>query len=280
MIAAKSTMQSNVSRLWNRRGISHTVVMVRHGESVWNVEKRFTGWCDVPLTEHGIADAADAGSLMGERGIKFDVAFTSSLERAWKTCDIALKSAGQHDTVETIRSWKLNERHYGALQGHLKDSEKLMDTFGEEKILEWRRSYDTAPPSLYDTKFASDMGMESFARRSTTLMNPRFVDNRMIHRSVANRRESNQELDDIGSDFPYPSSESLKQCEDRAYGYWMDVIAPRVMVRHLFSSILSVYFYCFLLSSGVTVFAVIHMCFFMKQPLIEAIKQKPLNKNH
>jgi bisphosphoglycerate-dependent phosphoglycerate mutase len=259
MIAAKSTKP--VSRILNRRGVSHTVVMVRHGESVWNVEKRFTGWCDVPLTEHGIADASDAGSLMGERGMKFDVAFTSSLERAWKTCDIALKAAGQYDTVETIRSWKLNERHYGALQGHLKDSEKLLDTFGEEKILEWRRSYDTAPPSLYDTKFAADMGMESFARRSTTLMNPRFVDNRMIHRSVANRRESNQSLDDIGSDFPYPSSESLKQCEDRAYGYWMEVIAPRVMVRHHFYFYSVCLFYCFLLSSGVSAFATIYLCF-------------------
>ena len=228
----KSLLVSNVPKASNRRGVSHTVVMVRHGESVWNVAQRFTGWCDVPLTEHGEADALDAGTLMGERGIKFDVAFTSTLERAWKTCDIALEAAGQADSVETIRSWKLNERHYGALQGHSKDSQKLLDTFGEEKILEWRRSYDTAPPSLYDRKFARDMGMESFARRSTTLMNPRFLDTRMMHRSVASLNESDPSMDMMGSDFPYPSSESLKECEDRAYGFWLDVIAPRVRVSY------------------------------------------------
>jgi 2,3-bisphosphoglycerate-dependent phosphoglycerate mutase len=79
---------------------------------MWNVEKRFTGWCDVPLTEHGEHDAIDAGNLMGERGIKFDVAFTSTLERAWRTCALSLAAAGQSD-VEVIRSWRLNERHYG-----------------------------------------------------------------------------------------------------------------------------------------------------------------------
>ena len=224
--------------LFLSRFLSHTVVLVRHGESVWNVEKRFTGWCDVPLTEHGIADALDAGTLMGERGMKFDVAFTSTLERAWKTCDIALEAAGQVDSCETIRSWKLNERHYGALQGHLKDSPKLLDTFGEEKILEWRRSYDTAPPSLYDQQFASDMGSESFARRATTLMNPRFLDNRMMHRSFSSRGDNDPYMDELGSDFPYPSAESLKQCEDRAYGFWMDVIAPRVKVRQYLFAIL------------------------------------------
>ena len=224
--------------LFLSRFLSHTVVLVRHGESVWNVEKRFTGWCDVPLTEHGIADALDAGTLMGERGMKFDVAFTSTLERAWKTCDIALEAAGQVDSCETIRSWKLNERHYGALQGHLKDSPKLLDTFGEEKILEWRRSYDTAPPSLYDQQFASDMGSESFARRATTLMNPRFLDSRMMHRSFASRGDNDPFMEELGSDFPYPSAESLKQCEDRAYGFWMDVIAPRVKVRRHLLAIL------------------------------------------
>jgi broad specificity phosphatase PhoE len=90
----------------------HTVVMLRHGESLWNVENRFTGWCDVPLTPHGEAEAIDAGHLMGDRGIKFDVAFTSNLERAWRTCALALASSGQ-SSVETIRSSSLNERHYG-----------------------------------------------------------------------------------------------------------------------------------------------------------------------
>jgi 2,3-bisphosphoglycerate-dependent phosphoglycerate mutase len=86
--------------------------MIRHGESVWNLEKKFTGWCDVPLTKHGELDAKDAGVLLGERGLKFDVAFTSDLERAWRTCAIAL-SAADLSSVEVVRSWKLNERHYG-----------------------------------------------------------------------------------------------------------------------------------------------------------------------
>jgi bisphosphoglycerate-dependent phosphoglycerate mutase family 1 len=90
----------------------HTVVMLRHGESIWNSENRFTGWCDIPLTARGEADAVDAGTLMGTRGLKFDVAFTSSLERAWRTCAMALTAAGQ-STVEIVRSAQLNERHYG-----------------------------------------------------------------------------------------------------------------------------------------------------------------------
>ena len=90
----------------------HTVVFIRHGESSWNSEKRFTGWCDVPLTKQGEADANDAGILMGQRGMKIDVAFTSTLERAWRTCAIALSASGQSG-VPSIRHWMLNERHYG-----------------------------------------------------------------------------------------------------------------------------------------------------------------------
>lgn len=102
---------STRNRIQHHAGI-HTVVMLRHGESLWNVENRFTGWCDVPLTPHGEAEAIDAGHLMGERGVKFDVAFTSNLERAWRTCALALAASGQ-SSVETIRSSSLNERHYG-----------------------------------------------------------------------------------------------------------------------------------------------------------------------
>ena len=104
-----------VERVPGKRKL-HTVVMIRHGESTWNVEKRFTGWCDVPLTDHGEADAVDAGSLMKLRGLKFDVAFTSTLERAWRTLAIALSESDQSG-IETIRNWRLNERHYGSLQG-------------------------------------------------------------------------------------------------------------------------------------------------------------------
>lgn len=118
-------MMHGVKRLWpsvknsvffptrmTSAGALHTVVLLRHGQSLWNVQNRFTGWCDVPLTEHGEADAVDAGQLMGSRGLKFDVAFTSNLERAWRTCALALAASGQ-SSVETIRSSKLNERHYG-----------------------------------------------------------------------------------------------------------------------------------------------------------------------
>ena len=231
---AHSCCIGRVSAPIARRGINtvHTVVMIRHGESSWNVEKRFTGWCDIPLTDHGEVDAYDAGVLMGERGMKFDVAFTSTLERAWRTCAIALSAAGQSGSVETQRSWQLNERHYGALQGHLKDSPKLTQLYGEEKILEWRRSYDTAPPSLYDPNFARDMGPESF-KRATEKMNPAFLDHRklplpgMPFEPNFNPPQFSS-LEDLENSHHFPSTESLKNCEDRAFGYWKNVIAPRV----------------------------------------------------
>ena len=228
--AASSCGRMRVSAKTSKRGV-HTVVMIRHGESSWNVEKRFTGWCDVPLTDHGEIDAHDAGVLMGERGMKFDVAFTSTLERAWRTCAIALSAAGQSGSVETQRSWQLNERHYGALQGHLKDSPKLTQLYGEQKILDWRRSYDIAPPSLYDKEFAQDMGPESFIRATQT-MNPAFLDHRKTPKIKGARGPNfntpQYSLDDIEGDHLYPSTESLKNCEDRAFGYWNNVIAPRV----------------------------------------------------
>lgn len=230
--AASSCGSKKVRTSSTRRGV-HTVVMIRHGESSWNVEKRFTGWCDVPLTDHGEVDAHDAGVLMGERGMKFDVAFTSTLERAWRTCAIALSAAGQSGSVETLRSWKLNERHYGALQGHLKDSPMLTELYGEQKIIEWRKSYHTAPPSLYDTEFARNMGPESF-KRATVMMNPAFLDHRKAPAfmkatpPIANFNTPQFGLDDLESDCRFPPTESLKQCEDRAFGYWNEVIAPRV----------------------------------------------------
>lgn len=103
---------SVVGRVLKNRRSLHTVVLIRHGESIWNSENRFTGWSDVPLTASGEADAKDAGALIGERGLSFDVAFTSNLERAWRTCALVLATSCQ-SSVQTHRSWLLNERHYG-----------------------------------------------------------------------------------------------------------------------------------------------------------------------
>ena len=198
----------------------HTVTLLRHGESLWNVEKRYTGWCDIPLTSNGEMDAHDAGVLMGERGMKFDIAFTSSLERAWRTCDIALGAAGQSE-VKTVQSWKLNERHYGAMQGHSKDSRRLNDVFGEATVIDWRRSYSSAPPSLYDPDFIMKMGLEGL-RDSMSHVKEEFLDRKKINQLMTSQRPTMEEPSE------YPSTESLKECEHRAYGYWNEVIAPHV----------------------------------------------------
>jgi 2,3-bisphosphoglycerate-dependent phosphoglycerate mutase len=177
---------------------------------------------------------------MGDRGMKFDVAFTSNLERAWKTCQIALSAAGQKK-VETIRSWKLNERHYGALQGHSKDSKHLIELFGEEKVFEWRRSYASAPPSLYDRDFLNHLGLQSL-RESTSLMDERYLDVKEISTIISDYKATGttksyfeskikakiSNINPNGIEEQYPSTESLKECEDRAFGYWTEVIAPRV----------------------------------------------------
>mmetsp|Transcript_22843 Transcript_22843/g.51257 ORF Transcript_22843/g.51257 Transcript_22843/m.51257 type:complete len:430 (-) Transcript_22843:131-1420(-) len=211
----------------------HTVVMLRHGESLWNVENRFTGWCDVPLTAHGEADAIDAGTLMGERGLKFDVAFTSNLERGWRTCAMTLAAADQSST-ETIRSSMLNERHYGALQGHKKDCPILIDAFGIEKMLEWRRSYGTAPPSLYNREFAKKIGPDML-RAGISELNNRYVDMGRLDATIGRvephgpKRSSSIFTANFIKNATYaPSTESLAQCEHRAFGYWQEVIAPRV----------------------------------------------------
>mmetsp|Transcript_22842 Transcript_22842/g.51253 ORF Transcript_22842/g.51253 Transcript_22842/m.51253 type:complete len:433 (-) Transcript_22842:131-1429(-) len=211
----------------------HTVVMVRHGESVWNRENRFTGWCDVPLTAHGEADAIDAGTLMGERGLKFDVAFTSNLERAWRTCALTLAAAGRSNT-ETIRSSMLNERHYGALQGHKKDCSKLAAAFGDDTVMEWRRSYSVAPPSLYSVEFLKKMGPAGLLQAASE-MDPRYIDinrlNDTLHRAFPDAPSLSTSIftaNALHRDTLAPSMESLAQCEHRAFGYWQEVIAPRV----------------------------------------------------
>src|SRR5213596_111894 len=124
------------------------VVLLRHGESVWNRENRFTGWADVELTEKGVTEARTAGELLQKEGFAFDVAFTSVLKRAIKTLWTVLEEMDRM-WIPVHHSWRLNERHYGALQG-LNKAETAAK-FGETQVKIWRRSYDTPPPPLEES---------------------------------------------------------------------------------------------------------------------------------
>ena len=121
------------------------LVLVRHGQSMWNLENRFTGWTDVELSEQGIKEAKEAGKVLKEKGYGFDVAYTSVLKRANDTLEYILEELGERD-IPVKKSWRLNERHYGALQGLNKDETK--EKYGEEQVLLWRRSTDVRPPAL------------------------------------------------------------------------------------------------------------------------------------
>ena len=123
----------------------HKLVLIRHGESTWNLENRFTGWTDVPLTATGVEQAVQAGRLLKEAGYDFDVAYTSVLRRAVWTLWHAL-DALDRTWLPVLHDWRLNERHYGALQGLNKAD--MARQFGDEQVLAWRRSYDTPPPVL------------------------------------------------------------------------------------------------------------------------------------
>ena len=170
----------------------HKLVLLRHGESTWNQENRFTGWTDVDLTERGIGEAREAGRLLREGGYVFDVAFTSVLKRAIKTLGIALDTLDQL-WIPVTKSWKLNERHYGALQG-LNKAETAAK-HGEEQVKIWRRSYDIPPPPLTP----DDPRHPSRDRRYAGL--------------------SRSEL---------PVTESLKDTVARFLPYWHDAIAPDI----------------------------------------------------
>ena len=121
------------------------LVLLRHGESVWNLENVFTGWTDVGLTDRGRAEAREAGRLLAEEGFTFDVAHTSVLTRAIATLDITLAEMGL-SWIEVQKHWRLNERHYGALQGLNK--KQTAEKHGLEQVMLWRRSYDVPPPPL------------------------------------------------------------------------------------------------------------------------------------
>jgi 2,3-bisphosphoglycerate-dependent phosphoglycerate mutase len=123
----------------------HKLVLIRHGESTWNLENRFTGWTDVPLTATGVEQAQQAGRLLKEAGFDFDVSFTSVLQRAIWTLWHSLDQM-QRTWLPVLHDWRLNERHYGALQGLNKAD--MAREFGDAQVLAWRRSYDTPPPVL------------------------------------------------------------------------------------------------------------------------------------
>ena len=123
----------------------YTLILLRHGESEWNAKNLFTGWVDVDLSEKGMAEAANGGRLLAEAGLLPDVVHTSLLTRAIKTSQLALEACGRL-WIPVVRSWRLNERHYGALQG--KNKKETLEAYGEEQFMLWRRSYDVPPPPI------------------------------------------------------------------------------------------------------------------------------------
>ncbi|MGH6814777.1 MAG: 2,3-diphosphoglycerate-dependent phosphoglycerate mutase [Hyphomicrobiaceae bacterium] len=168
------------------------LVLLRHGESIWNLQNRFSGWTDVSLTEDGINEARAAGRLLKQEGFVFDVAYTSVLKRAIKTLWLVLDEM-DHTWIPIHRSWRLNERHYGALQG-LNKAETAAK-FGEAQVKIWRRSYDTPPPALAD----DDPRLE--------IDDPRYAD---LARDA------------------FPRTECLKDTVQRVLPYWEKTIAPAI----------------------------------------------------
>jgi 2,3-bisphosphoglycerate-dependent phosphoglycerate mutase len=139
---------------------AYTLILLRHGESEWNARNLFTGWVDVRLSERGVTEATRGGQLMKERGLLPDVVHTSLLRRAIHTAQIALDVCDRH-WIPVRRSWRLNERHYGALQG--KDKKQTLEQYGEEQFQLWRRSFDVPPPPLADNDEYSQFGDPRYA---------------------------------------------------------------------------------------------------------------------
>jgi 2,3-bisphosphoglycerate-dependent phosphoglycerate mutase len=127
--------------------MTHKLILLRHGQSTWNKSNQFTGWMDVPLTDLGREEGRRAGELIGESGLLPDIQFTSLLRRAIHTANLALEVA-ERDWIDVKRDWRLNERHYGALQGLNKAD--TLEKYGEEQFMAWRRSFDTPPPPIDD----------------------------------------------------------------------------------------------------------------------------------
>ena len=139
----------------------YKLVLIRHGESTWNLENRFTGWVDVDLTETGVAQAKAAGQLLKAEGYDFDVCYTSVLKRATRTLWLTLDELDR-TWLPVVHSWRLNERHYGGLQGLNKA--ETAKKFGDDQVLVWRRSYDTPPPPMTAEEAASEAGDRRYAR--------------------------------------------------------------------------------------------------------------------
>lgn len=168
---------------------ARTLILVRHGQSEWNEKNLFTGWVDVNLTEKGREEARRAGELIREAGLEPTILFTSLLTRAIDTANIALKVADRA-WIDARRSWRLNERHYGALQG--KNKTEIRDEYGEEQFMQWRRSYDVPPPEIDD-------------------------DNEFSQAGDARYRDADGEM---------PRTECLKDVLERLLPYWEGEVLP------------------------------------------------------
>lgn len=168
------------------------LVLIRHGQSEWNKLNLFTGWHDVDLSEEGVIEAKTAGKRIKEAGLEFDVAFTSVLTRAIKTLNFVLEESDQM-WLPVNKSWRLNERHYGALQGLNK--QETAEKYGADQVQKWRRSYDTLPPLLE----------ENDERQAKNDRRYQLLDTHAI-----------------------PSGENLKVTLERVIPYWMDTIAPEI----------------------------------------------------
>ncbi len=175
--------------------MTHSLILLRHGESEWNAKNLFTGWVDVPLTEKGRAEAVRGGELLAESSLLPDVVHTSLQRRAINTAALALDAADRH-WIPVRRSWRLNERHYGALQG--KDKKQTLAEYGEEQFMAWRRSFDTPPPPLDDDSEFSQAG------------DPRYAD--------------------LGEELP--RSECLKDVIERMLPYWESDILADLRAGH------------------------------------------------
>lgn len=171
--------------------MTQTLILLRHGQSEWNEKNLFTGWVDVRLTEKGRGEAGRAGELLSEAGVLPDVLHTSLLSRAIQTANLALDAADRL-WIPVKRSWRLNERHYGALQGL--DKAETLEKYGEEQFMEWRRSFDTPPPVLEDSSEWSQAN------------DPRY----------------------IGIDGEQPRTECLKDVITRMVPYWESEILPEL----------------------------------------------------